>query len=1459
MKSIFIFILNKLVALSIELSKPKLMRSKFLLLAALLLSVIFHQCSFNGQKKSSLVTKLAANEEEEQDGIREAQKMEFEMTKDPALGYIPKDRLIKATNDLYQARMSGNYVARINALSWLERGPYLDLKGPGGNGRGTIGNPTLSGRIRSLWVDLKDATNHTVWVGSASGGLWKTNDVTAGPPTTWTAVNDLLGNLAIMTICQDPTGTKDIMYIGTGEKTFNSGAVRGGGIWKSTNNGATWSLLASTTGFNNVSKIVVDASGNVYAATIGSGILRSTNGGTSWTNISPAGLSNNIIDMNLSTTGRLHIACGYYSSASISGPRYTDIPATVNNAGWTSPATSYSPVGNNVAFASNGNTLYATLDNGAGQTAQVWKSTDGGANWSATPTTPTVTGQAALSSGQAWYCEGITVDPSNANNVMVGGLNTYITKDGGATWTINSGWVTGIPGTSQYIHADHQTFLWSTGNQILCGGDGGLFYSSNGGTSFSDRNQGIRIKQFYSCAIHPTSTNYFLAGAQDNGVHQLNGAGLASSLEVTGGDGGFVHIDENEPNIQFGSYTRSQYRRSTDGGASFSSFNFSSSAGQFINPTDYDDMNNNFYGGWSAGFYTQWLNAPVNGINTPVAVAAFGGGQVTHVSVSHYTPNRIFFGLGNGKIVKVDNANTGTPLATDITGSGMGSNYVTCVASGTKDNNLLSTVSNYGVPHVWVSTTGGGTGGWTDISGNLPDIPVRWAMFNPEDNTKAIIATEAGIFETALINGGATVWVQNSAFPTVRTDMFQYRYSDNTILAATYGRGLWTSSFTPVAPYVRFASSYTYSPLNAETTTTSVGVCRNYKDYTLNMHIDKAPAGAAAVTLSIAGGATATQGVDFDFTTNGNFAAPSSVVTFPNGGTADQPITVRVYDDAEIEGNESFTLNYSVGGGTDAIAAPSSQSYTFNIGDNDATPVVSTYSGNFTIGTLTSPLFGESAFRGDIVKNRSQHLYTKAELNAAGITGAGNITSMVVKVTNKTSTLPYNGFTISMGNTTTTDMQFGFANASLSQVYSGNYSTVAGDNTFNFTTPFAWDGTSNIIVNFCFDNGAATSGLDQMEAATTPAGATRGSSWSNVADPGPGCSLNAAFVGTNRIRATFGASAGNPIETILNNNRSEFIPNNGAYYFYNGSNILSSLSNASASLGCVSSNIFEAGTTWQSFAVGQRSQKVFEITPTTNSGTSYTVGIYYTLAELAGKTPSTLKIAKTNAATMAAANGSNTISAATTVTAFGTGYLFTANFTGFSKFFLIDPAVVLPVQLISFSGLLNSQEHSQLQWRTTNQLNFDHFEVQRSYDGVQFTPAGTVRAIQNNVAMQDYTFTDPLIAKAINFYQLKMVDIDGRSKLSPIIRINNVKTANFVQLLQNPVKDYISILLNNSSKENVTAELFNRSGQLISKSNLGKVDGNVVLPLNASVLASGVYVLRITAGTQTGNVQVTKL
>ncbi|MCX6316856.1 MAG: T9SS type A sorting domain-containing protein [Bacteroidetes bacterium] len=788
-------------------------------------------------------------EKEEGAGISARLQQEIDNTKDPAVGYVPMHRLV-AAYEQRKARIQQLQASRAPLFTWTERGPNTDAVGPS-NGNSRPGNGKTSGRVRAIWEDLGDATGKTVWVGSVSGGLWKTNDITLATPT-WTPINDFFGNLAIASICQDPTDV-NIMYFGTGEKAINADAVRGAGIWMSTDHGVTWSVMAGTSSFWNVSKMVCDATGNLYvgcnSTSNAAGIQRFTKATSTWTNITPSGLDARVPDIELSSTGRLHIVCGYFNTAAASaGYRYTDNPATVTPATWTSPAVSFTPVNVNVDLASNGNTLYALPSNTSYQVPTIYKSTNGGANWAATTTTP------AFTSGQGWYCLAVAVDPNNANNVIVGSLDCYKSTNGGTSWTKISEWV---GTTGQYVHADQQIITWRNNNQVLFGSDGGVHYSANGGTTITDKNTGLRIKQFYSVAVHPTSTNYFLAGAQDNGVHQMNSAGLGASVEVTGGDGAFVHIDQDQPQFQWGSYVFNQYRRSTNSGSSWSSVNFSSTAGRFINPTDYDDVNNIMYCSGAQNAFVRWSNPQSGATFTSVSMTGLNTGTVSAVKVSPYTNHTVFFGGGRSTVVptliKATNANA-TPTFTNIIAAGMqiASANISSIELGSSEQNIIVAFSNYGINNVWVTADGGTT--WSAIDGNLPDMPVRWAMFYPGSNTKAIIATETGIWQTELINGAATIWDPETGFPNVRTDMLQYRASDGLLTASTHGRGIFTT-IIGAAPSCGTVSGLASSAITTSSATiswTALGGALNYDvDYKLASSATWINAATATASTSV--------------------------------------------------------------------------------------------------------------------------------------------------------------------------------------------------------------------------------------------------------------------------------------------------------------------------------------------------------------------------------------------------------------------------------------------------------------------------------------------------------------------------------------------------------------------------------------------------------------------------------
>lgn len=720
------------------------------------------------------VQKKKKTEENERTGAREALLRDVEMMKDPALGYVPAERLLLAKQ--YKDNIMQRPDAALSGVSWKPLGPK-----------------NQGGRSRTMLVDANDATGKTVFAGSVGGGLWKTTDITATSPD-WTPVNDLLGNLAVISIAQDPSNPLT-MYFCTGEGYFNLDYIQGQGVWKSIDGGTTWTQLASTnnSNFYLCQKIIVNSTGVVMVAT-STGLRRSADGGTTWTKVLGTGLgitgavSNFSYDVEIAANGEIY--------ATLDGSVHKSTNAGVT---W-GPAQTLPITAARIELAcapSDANYVYALCENGS-VVAGILQTTNGGTSWasrtepadadSGIPTTD-------FSRSQAWYDLSIAVDPNNRLRLFVGGVDLFVSGDGAGTWTQVTHWYGGFG--LQYMHADQHFAYFKPGSstEAYFTNDGGIFRTTNANAAtptVTSKGDNYVTAQFYACAMHPTAlTNYFLAGAQDNGSHQFSAGTLQNTSQVTGGDGAFCHIDQDQPQYQFTSYVYNDYYRSADGGATWTNITHSASAGRFINPTDYDDANNRLYACRNANQYVRWDNPQSGNTFTQVAVASFGG-QVSAIKVSPNTANRVFFGIGTGTVFRVDNAHTASPTVTSIS-TGLPSGYVSCVEVETgNDNHLLVMYSNYGVNSIWESTNGGTS--WTSVEGNLPDMPVRWALFNPNNSDQAIIATELGVWSTDDLSGGATVWgASNSGLANVRVDMLQLRTSDKLVVAATHGRGMFAS------------------------------------------------------------------------------------------------------------------------------------------------------------------------------------------------------------------------------------------------------------------------------------------------------------------------------------------------------------------------------------------------------------------------------------------------------------------------------------------------------------------------------------------------------------------------------------------------------------------------------------------------------------------------------------------
>ena len=714
------------------------------------------------------------------------------------------------------------------SLSWTELGP------------GNIG-----GRTRALVID--PTATDTMYAGAADGGVWKTVDSGAH----WAPLNDLLPNLSVNVLVIDPND-HNTLYAGTGEGYFNIDAVRGGGIFKTTNGGTDWTTIGGTgssSDFYYVNDIVVSKgnSQHVYAATR-AGVFRSLDGGGSWTKVvtAPAngdvGCTDLAIRTDVLAADTVFAACGSF----VSGTVYRNTDAAGSGT-WDSVLTEAGMGRTSLAIApSDQNYVYALSDEaGTSATASglhaVFRSTTGGGSgtWSARVTSASTTklNTVLLSNplyalltecslgtsqrlNQGWYDNVIAVDPTNRETVWVGGIDLFRSDDGGANWGEASRWFTGGIWT-QFAHADQHAIVFSPGyngttnKTMFVGNDGGLYRTTNalaatatgntapcstsGGFTWSPLNNGYAVTQFYDGVPYPSGTTYF-GGTQDNGtVRGTDAAGANAWSTILGGDGGSVAVDPGDTSILYAENYGLSIQKSTNGGNSFSdaTSGISDPGFLFIAPFVMDPSSGLRL--WTGGWYI-WRTTNGAGSWQRASAITPGIGSVSAQAVapSDGSGNHVLVGMSDGYILR-----NGAALSATSTTSWDNvqprSGYVDGLAYDPTDPNVAYAVySTFGGTHVWKSIDGGAS--WTGIDGTglgaLPDIPVHSIVIDPTATSHLYIGTDLGVYVS--LDGGATWSVENGAFANVDTE--KLRLNASTLFAFTHGRGAFRVSLGAPPP-----------------------------------------------------------------------------------------------------------------------------------------------------------------------------------------------------------------------------------------------------------------------------------------------------------------------------------------------------------------------------------------------------------------------------------------------------------------------------------------------------------------------------------------------------------------------------------------------------------------------------------------------------------------------------------
>jgi hypothetical protein len=738
----------------------------------------------------------------------------------------------------------------LSPTNWTPIGPS-----PINNGQ-TPGNMAVSGRITGIAADPTDPS--TIYVATAGGGMWK-GTVGEHLAPGWDPLMDgnvnwgssqPVGFMGCVTV--DPMNSM-ILYAGTGQSDTFSNSFYGRGILKSTNGGKSWTLLtdnappstdptmpAPTNQFNQeaVVKIVVDRLNDqvVYAAVSGgstngvtgnNGIWKSVDGGNTWVNTtasqtamdSPSStvdaFTDLVIDPNAPQT--LFAAVGTKGRSAFNGVYVTQ------NGGFTWHRAGNFPSDGNtggisLAIAPSGQfTLYASVTATNGDLRGLFKSTDDfdglSMQWTKLNNVPDY-----QSDKIGDYANVVAVDPNNANIVYAAGGGEHIIRstDGGANWNdIHAGHdIIGIETNGP--HADHHALAFDDGGKLLDGNDGGIWQLADpGGPEWVDLNGNLQITQFSGIALDPFDPNHVFGGSQDNGGEMFSGDSQGAWQHQQDGDMGLVRADPN----QQGTF----YAMQANG----------DSAGPFLKITK------NFFGNWS--YDTKTNGIPVNNntwvdrsnFYTPFAVdpstaghlvlgtnhvyQTFDGGDHWSVigtpgqngwpgkdpvdSLTFAGPKTIFAAAGSFLAVTTDGGATWTASLLPRTGSVsdlIWSNQVLYITYGRfKGVNTDPTKGPVGLSlgDVWALAPGPKGLTWTDISYNLPDVPVNTIVQDPRDQS-LLVGTDNGVF---IMNAPFTQWVSFSGrlpgsragLPTARVTDLQLDTKNNILAAATYGRGVW--------------------------------------------------------------------------------------------------------------------------------------------------------------------------------------------------------------------------------------------------------------------------------------------------------------------------------------------------------------------------------------------------------------------------------------------------------------------------------------------------------------------------------------------------------------------------------------------------------------------------------------------------------------------------------------------
>ena len=685
--------------------------------------------------------------------------------------------------------------------------------GPNGSFGGSSGN---AGRLNFIRFD--PSNSNTLWVGAPDGGLWKSTD----GGNTWITNTDELSVIGVSDVAIDPQNTQ-IMYLATGDS--DGGDTYSTGILKSVDGGTSW----SNTGLNwmpsqgkRIGRVLINPiNTQIILVFSNSGIYRSINGGVTFSLTSGGATGFKDGEFKPGDPNTVYAASGAFFCKSTNG-----------GATWTSVNLPLTGIGRLSLAVSDANPSVVYLlassssDNGF---KGLMRSSNSGTNFTIQSATPNILGYSTDGSstgGQGWYDLAIAVNPTNDDEIIVGGINQWKSINGGVSFNIFTFWSWNPQGIPQ-IHADvHDIqYLPGAGNVIFSATDGGLFKTTDGIT-WVGLNNNLVIAQQYRIALSSSSPGIILTGHQDNGTNKTTD--LINWFGIYGADGMDCLVDWNNSDNHVFTMQNGNHFRYFNGTVQLIA---DPPGGSWVSPIHQDPQNPNvIYAGGRQALYkcsNMWTPNQNDVVWQIMGTPSPPFDIIIELAIAP-SNNQIIYTLKSGGISKsIDGGNTFISCSNP-------SNYppTQLAISNVDPNVLFVTYSGYSSSDkVFKSLDGGNS--WINLSAGLPNIPVNCVVYqhNPDGGNRIYIGTDNGVFYRDNSTNG---WVQfSSGLPNCAIMDLEIFYPSNILRAATYGRGTWESdlyNFSPIGPQA-FISSSTTPPCvteNVQFSSLSYGIPTSY-------------------------------------------------------------------------------------------------------------------------------------------------------------------------------------------------------------------------------------------------------------------------------------------------------------------------------------------------------------------------------------------------------------------------------------------------------------------------------------------------------------------------------------------------------------------------------------------------------------------------------------------------------